>query len=97
MLMVTCFTFFGLSTIQNLSYFTDFFDGQKISMNLNAQEEENETSNEEEAKEVKEKFDNRNKGYQLAYESYMKVQAERHQTFGIASAFIEVATPPPET
>ncbi|MAY85042.1 MAG: hypothetical protein CMP59_13010 [Flavobacteriales bacterium] len=96
MLLVTFFTFFGLSAIQNLSYFTELFDGQKIAVNLNVQEEENETSNNEEAKEVKEKYDGKQKVDQFAYESSVKVREERHKAFCPSAAYIEVATPPPE-
>jgi len=96
MLLVTCFTFFGLSAIQNLSYFTNAFDGQKICVNINEQEEENETSNNEEVKEAKEKFDDRQWVNLIAYANAVKVLTERHQAFCPSAAFIEVATPPPE-
>lgn len=96
MLLVTCFTFFGLSAIQNLSYFSKLFDGDKISLNINAEEEENKGSNEKEVTEVKENLHRSSKISKSAYEGKIKVCASRHRNSSFSASFIEVITPPPE-
>lgn len=96
MLLVSGFTFFGVSAIQNLSCFTEVFDDLKVSLSLNAQEEENETSNNEEVNEVKEKLDKNTRLIQLAYEEEMKVREARQEIIFPSSAFVDVITPPPQ-
>jgi predicted aminopeptidase len=96
MLLVTCFTFFGLSAIQSLSYFSKLFDGHKIVLNINAQEEENETSNNEEAKAAKEKLDRYAKIRQFAIQASLRLGTFDKHIFFPSAAYIEVITPPPE-
>lgn len=97
MIAVTAFTFFGLSCIQNLSYFTDLFDGQTITINIAAQEEENETSNNEEVKQVNESLHQRENFRQLLVrENSTTLLAFHHHSLVFHNGYLEVATPPPE-
>lgn len=96
MLLVSTFTFFGLSGIQNLSYFTDLLGDQRITINLNASEEENETSNNEEVKEAKEKDANKLGGRLMMSTSALQQLASKDRHSIPDPAFREVSTPPPE-
>lgn len=94
MLLVSAFTFFGLSALQNLSYFTDFLGDVKITVNISTQEEEeSETKTSNEVKELK----NKNSNYQSKLALFclnslaFKVYSLKHST-----AFLEVVTPPPK-
>lgn len=97
MLVVTAFTFFGLSALQNISFFTNLLDGKAISINITAEEEENEASNNEEVKEVMEKLDFRedfrnflkraNSTHSLAFQDHSLI---------LHNGYLEVVTPPPQ-
>lgn len=93
MLLVSAFTFFGLSALQNLSYFTDFLGDVRITVNISTQEEENETKTSNEVKELKNKNSNNQSRLALICLSSLsfKVHSLKHST-----AFLEVVTPPPK-
>lgn len=95
MLLVSTFTFFGLSALQSLSYFTSLLGDQKITLNIAAQEEENETSNKE-VKEVKEAFEKQSAHYMSLNCSAIHHTAYHRHIQKWEHDFIEVATPPPE-
>lgn len=95
MLLVSTFTFFGLSAIQSLSYFTNFLGEQRITINVAAQEEENETSNNE-VKEAKEAFEKQAENFLEIQYSARHLTAFHRYFHKWDFDFIEVATPPPE-
>ena len=93
MLFISAFTFFGLSAIQNISYFTTFFGEAKIQLIIET-EEENEGANE--VKEIK-----GNQLYQdndlaiFQYDNLTSTAFHKHQLIKLVD-FSEVSTPPPE-
>jgi hypothetical protein len=96
MLVITAYTFIGLSTLQNISYFTDWMGDVKITLSITASEEESETSNSSEVKEVKEVFHNeRNKFALEQYNTILNLELTNHKNIP-EEAFCEVLTPPPE-
>jgi len=96
MLLVTLFTFFGLSAIQNLSYFSSLLGDVKICVSFMNEEEENENSNNEEVKEIKEKIDDKRTDHSLS-QIYERLQLmHRSPTLKTLTIFNEVSTPPPE-
>lgn len=95
MLLVSTFTFFGLSAIQSISYFTNFLGEQCITINVVAQEEENETSNNE-VKEAKEAFEKQSAELLLERCNSYHAIAFLHHSLAIENGFSEVSTPPPE-
>ncbi len=94
--MVTAFTFIGLSVIQSLSCFTDIFGDQEITFSISPQEEENETSGNEEVKEIKEKTDNKETDQLLSAFNLNIPSISREIYLHIPNGFYEVSTPPPE-
>jgi len=95
MLIVSAFTFFGLSAIHNASYFTNFFGENKIELTI-VNEEESESSNEVEVKEAKsyQNFDSKdfantqfNNSTSIAFQELLLHESTH---------FFEVSTPPPE-
>jgi hypothetical protein len=94
MLLVSGFTFFGLSGIQSLSYYTDLFGDLNISFNLTAQEEENETSNNE-VQEVKEKLSTAYRELAIYSCNISNAIAWNEHVLKLHNGFFEVATPPP--
>jgi hypothetical protein len=95
MLVISAFTFFGLSALQNLSYFTNVFGETKITINISAQEEENETTNSE-VKEVKAQIKSNHKGLITSKCNAAHLLAFHHHNFKLNSGYLEVVTPPPE-
>ncbi len=96
MLLITAYTFIGLSTLQNISYFTEWMGDVKITLSITASEEESETSNSSEVKEVKEVFHNeRNKSVLSQYNTILNLELVNHKNIP-EEAFCEVLTPPPE-
>jgi|SRR5690554_8139179 len=96
MLLMTVYTFMGLSTLQNISYFTDWMGDVTIKLNITASEEESETSNSNEVKEVKEVlFNHRNKLAISQYNNVLNLEFSNHRSLP-EEAFSEVITPPPE-
>lgn len=94
MLLVSGFTFFGLSSIQYLSYCTDLFGDLKISFNISTQEEENETSNNE-VQEVKEKLNTAYSVFAIYSCNNSNAIAWNEHILKLHNGFSEVATPPP--
>lgn len=95
MLLVSGFTFFGLSMLQNMASFTDFFGDTKISFTVvMSSEEENETTN---TNEVKENYAKHNNG-SLSDEFLQKSKQLKFYTSQACEIiyFKEVPTPPPE-
>ncbi|MEQ8625489.1 MAG: hypothetical protein RJQ00_03640 [Vicingaceae bacterium] len=99
MLFVSAFTFFGLSALQNISYFTDFFGDIKITVNITTQEEENETtnSNNEESKESKCKNGNGLGSLSINHTNRLSSIAIQKHLLRHSTTILEVATPPPES
>lgn len=93
MLVVSAFTFFGLSAIQNISYFTNLFGETKIQVTI-ANEEENESANE--GKEAK--GNELEKDYNFAIFQHNKSTSTAFQELLLIEfcTFSEVSTPPPE-
>ena len=96
MLFVSAFTFFGLSALQNISYFTDFFGDVTITVNISMQEEENETSTSNEVKESKSKNNNTLSNLSLIYLNTLNSLAFQVHSLKHSSTVLEVATPPPK-
>lgn len=92
MLLISAFTFVGLSAIQNISYFSDVFGEVKITINLSSQEEENETS----SNEVKESV------YKTALKSSNLFSLTKNKllemnTFlKLDNGYFEILSPPPK-
>ena len=95
MLLVSVFTFFGLSALQNISYFTELFGDVKITINITAQEEENETSNNE-VKEIQDKVSQQKDSFAVnQYNIASAVSLHRHAD-KLSEGYTKVATPPPK-
>lgn len=91
MLVLSLFSFVGLSGIQSLSY---FFDGSKFAINFNIEEEsETKTSEESEVKCEKEIV---NYSFVIQDQDHFFATAYHNHLFSLSNHFIEVATPPPE-
>lgn len=95
MLLVSVFTFFGLSGIQNISYFTDWMGDVKISFNVTAEEEENEGSSNE-IKEVKEKLVTGSTRFSLQYIYSEAFCGFKSDFLTLHKGYLEVFSPPPE-
>jgi hypothetical protein len=94
MLLVSAFTFFGLSALQNVSYFTNLFGDVKITINITAQEEENETSNNE-VKEIQSKISAQEDSFAINKCNISNAISYRGYSSKTLKGFLEVATPPP--
>lgn len=93
MLVITAYTFIGLSTLQNISYFTDWMGDVKVTLSITASEEESETSISNEVKEVL--HNERNKFALIQYNTILNLELVNHKNIP-EEAFCEVLTPPPE-
>lgn len=91
MLVLSLFSFVGLSGVQSLSY---LFNGAKFTINLNIEEEsETKTSEESEVKSEKEVV---NYNFVIQEQDHFFATAYHNHLFSLSKHFIEVATPPPE-
>src|SRR5690554_3095061 len=97
MLIVSGFTFFGLSILQNVSEFTDFFGDTEISFTMvMTNEEENETNTNNEVKEKSGKeYYSSNYHANCYLESKELLKYLSHQ-LNYNRYYLEVPTPPPE-
>ena len=88
MLLMTVYTFMGLSTLQNISYFTNWMGDVTIKLNITASEEESETSNSNEVKEVKEVlFNHRNKLAISQYNNVLNLEFSNHKSYDLFGTF----------
>ncbi|KAA3650740.1 MAG: hypothetical protein DWP98_03995 [Bacteroidetes bacterium] len=95
MLIVSAFTFFGLSALQNISYFTDYFGDIKITINITTQEEENETQSSE-VKEVKSKVASVLNSLAISGYNQTNAIAFKSNSLKLSKGHLKVTTPPPE-
>jgi hypothetical protein len=93
MLLVTGFTFFGLSSIQSVSFFSDFFGESKIVIELNS-EEENEVT--VEIKVIEGELVERRNGWSLFQCDQLNFLAFHRAKSIFPAHYLEVSTPPPE-
>ena len=95
MLLVSAFTFFGLSGIQNISHFTDWLGEIKITFNLTSEEEESEESSNE-VKEVKEKLVSGAIQYALQLQQLNAISNWETKSLLLNKGYFEIFSPPPE-
>ena len=95
MLIVSAFTFFGLSALQNVSHFTDWFGDVKIVFNLTNEEEESEESSKE-VKEVKEKLVSGAMQFSLQLMQLRSFGKWKIKSLLLDEGYFEIISPPPE-
>lgn len=97
MLLVSSFTFFGLSILQNISQFTDFFGDTEISFTMvMTNEEENETNTNNEVKEKSGKEYLSSSYLATCYIEAQELLKYRSHQLRYIKYYLEVPTPPPE-
>lgn len=90
MLVLSVFSFIGLSGIQSLSY---MFDGSKIDISLTLEEESETKTNEE--SEIKSEKEIVNHSFAIEEQNHSVATAFQNHLFSLSNPVFEVATPPP--